>query len=148
MQLIDIVKTNELLYILNGRLSDALNRHLTRKFRAAGLDITTEQWGILVCLWNKDQQTQQSISVQTYKDKASITRLLDSLAKRDLIVRISDPSDRRINIIHLTEKGKELEEKAMTMVKESFDQAINGINHSDLLFTRDILFRLLNNIIT
>lgn len=147
MQLIDIVKTNELLYILNGRLSAALNRHLTRKFRAAGLDITTEQWGVLVCLWNKNKQTQQSISEQTYKDKASITRLLDSLAKRDLIVRISDPADRRINIIHLTDKGKEMEEKAMSMVKESFNQAIEGINHDDLLFTRDILLRLLNNII-
>jgi DNA-binding MarR family transcriptional regulator len=148
MQLIEIVKTNELLYILNGRLSAALNRHLNRKFRTAGLEITTEQWGVLVCLWNKDKQTQQAISEQSFKDKASITRLLDSLAKRDLIIRNSDPSDRRINIIHLTDKGKEMEEKAMTIVKESFNQAIDGINRDDLMFTRDILFRLLNNIIT
>ncbi|MFA5848586.1 MAG: MarR family transcriptional regulator [Bacteroidales bacterium] len=148
MQLIEIVKTNELLYILNGRLSAALNRHLNRKFRAAGLDITTEQWGVLVSLWNKDQQTQQSISEQTFKDKASITRLLDSLAKHGLIVRISDPADRRINIVHLTNKGKEMEEKAMELVKESFNQAIEGIDRTDLLFTRDILLKLLNNIIT
>lgn len=147
MQLIEIVKTNELLYILNGRLSSALNRHLNRKFRTAGLDITTEQWGVLVCLWNKDQQTQQSLSEQTNKDKASITRLLDALAKHELIVRQSDPADRRTNIIHLTAKGKEIEQKAMALVEESINQAIEGLSREDILFTRDITLRILNNLI-
>lgn len=147
MQLIDILKTNELLYILNGRLSAALNRHLNRKFRTAGLDITTEQWGVLVCLWSKDQQTQQALSEQTNKDKASITRLLDALAKHELIIRQSDPADRRTNIIHLTGKGKEIEQKAMVLVEESINQAIEGISKEDILFTRDITMRILNNLI-
>lgn len=147
MQLIELVKINELLSILNGRLSAALNRHLNRKFRAEGLDITTEQWGVLVCLWNKDCQTQQSISEQTFKDKASITRLIDGLTRHDLVARTSDPSDRRINIIQLTQKGKIMEERAMSLVKGSFDQAIGNINPKDLLFTRDILFKVLNNIL-
>ena len=76
MQLIDFVKTNELLSVLSGQLSASLNRHLNRKFRTAGLAITTEQWLVLMCLWNKDGQTQQSLSDQTSKDKTSITRLL------------------------------------------------------------------------
>lgn len=147
MQLNEIVKITELLSILNGRLSAALNRHLNRKFRAAGLDITTEQWGVLACLWNKDKQTQQSLSDQTFKDKASITRLIDGLSRHNLVIRLSDPSDRRLNIIHLTDQGKELEEKAMALVKESFNQAINNIDPKDLLFTREIMYKLLTNII-
>lgn len=147
MQLIDFVKTNELLSVLSGQLSASLNRHLNRKFRAAGLAITTEQWLVLMCLWNKDGQTQQSLSEQTSKDKTSITRLLDTLSKHGLVMRHPDPADRRINKIHLTQRGQELEDQAMEIVKESFDQAVSGISPKELLDAKDVIVKLLKNII-
>jgi DNA-binding MarR family transcriptional regulator len=146
MQLIEFVKTNELLSVLSGQLSASLSRHLNRKFRAAGLEITTEQWLVLVCLWNKDGQTQQSLSEQTSKDKTSITRLLDTLSKHGLIERHGDPADRRINKIHLTNKGHKMEERAMQIVKESFDQAVSGITPKELLDAKQVIVKLLNNI--
>ncbi|NCB96911.1 MAG: MarR family transcriptional regulator, partial [Bacteroidia bacterium] len=87
MQLNEFLKITELLDVLSGRLSASLNRLLNRKFREAGLDISSEQWLVLLSLWNKDKVTQQVISDQTAKDKASITRLLDVLSKHDLIER-------------------------------------------------------------
>ena len=146
MQLIEFVKTNELLSVLSGQLSATLNRHLNRKFRAAGLAITTEQWLVLVCLWNKDGQTQQSLSEQTSKDKTSITRLLDTLSKHGLIERHADPADRRINKIHLTSNGHKMEDRAMQIVKESFDQAVSGISSKELLSAKEVIIKLLHNI--
>ncbi|HCV15914.1 MAG TPA: MarR family transcriptional regulator [Rikenellaceae bacterium] len=146
MQLIEFVKTNELLSVLSGQLSASLSRHLNRKFRAAELEITTEQWIVLVCLWNKDGQTQQSLSEQTSKDKTSITRLLDTLSKHGLIERHGDPADGRINKIHLTNKGHKMEERAMQIVKESFDQAVSGITPKELLDAKQVIVKLLNNI--
>ncbi len=147
MQLLEFIEINELLSILNGRLSGAMNRYLSRRFKAEGLDLTTEQWSVMACLWNRDRLTQQTISELTYKDKASITRLLDTLERHNFIVRVSDPGDRRINLIHLTKNGTELEEKAMTIVKDAFQRAIEGIDHKDLLFTKEILYKVLNNIL-
>ncbi|MDD3273741.1 MAG: MarR family transcriptional regulator [Bacteroidales bacterium] len=147
MQLIDFVKTNELLAVLTGQLSTSLNRHLNRKFRAAELELTTDQWLVLMCLWNRDGQTQQSLSDQTSKDKTSITRLLDTLSKHNLIERHSDPTDRRINKIHLTNKGREMEDLAMQIVKESFEKAVSGISSKELLSAKEVIVKLLNNII-
>ncbi len=147
MQLKELVKLDELLSVLSGRISASINRHLNRRFRDAGLDITSDQWLIMVCLWNRDNLTQQEISDLTYKDKASITRLLDSMEKTRLIERLSDPTDRRINIVHLTSKGKEMEEIAMKIVKEAFSKAVDGIDPNDLLFTKNTLVRVLQNII-
>lgn len=146
MQLIEFIKTNELLSVLSGQLSASLSRHLNRKFRAAGLEITTEQWIVLVCLWNKDGQTQQSLSEQTSKDKTSITRLLDTLSKHSLIERRADPADRRINKIHLTDRGHKMEERAMQIVKESFDQAVSGITSKELRDAKEVIIKLLKNI--
>ena len=147
MQLNEFLKITELLDVLSGRLSASLNRLLNRKFREAGLEISSEQWLVLLSLWNKDKVTQQVISDQTAKDKASITRLLDVLSKHDLIERRPSSIDRRINLIHLTERGKEIESKAMEIVRDTFDQATSGISENELLFTREIVRRSLNNLI-
>ena len=45
--------------ILNGKVSTAINRKLYRNFRQNGIDITPEQWTILLALWEKDGVPQQ-----------------------------------------------------------------------------------------
>ena len=39
--------------ILNGKVSAAINRKLSRNFRQNGLEITPEQWTVLIFLWEK-----------------------------------------------------------------------------------------------
>ena len=98
--------------ILNGKVSAAINRKLIRNFRQNELDITPEQWTVLLFLWEKDGVTQQELCNATFKDKPSMTRLIDNMEKQHLVVRISDKNDRRTNLIHLTKSGKEIEDKA------------------------------------
>ena len=98
--------------ILNGKVSAAINRKLSRNFRQNGLEITPEQWTVLIFLWEKDGVTQQELCNATFKDKPSMTRLIDNMERQHLVVRISDKKDRRTNLIHLTKDGKELEERA------------------------------------
>ena len=61
--------------ILNGKVSAAINRKLSRNFRQNGLEITPEQWTVLIFLWEKDGVTQQELCNATFKDKPSMTRL-------------------------------------------------------------------------
>lgn len=146
MQLNALLDIKVFLSIINGRVSATVNRILNRRFKAEGLNITTEQWSVLTCLWEQDKQTQQFICEHTYKDKASITRLLDSLEKNGLVTRESDPRDRRINLIHLTEKGKTLEEVANRIVNESIEMATGNLDKQDIIFTLEILKKILDNI--
>ena len=64
--------------ILNGKVSAAINRKLSRNFRQNGLEITPEQWTVLIFLWEKDGVTQQELCNATFKDKPSMTRLIDN----------------------------------------------------------------------
>ena len=85
--------------ILNGKVSAAINRKLSRNFRQNGLEITPEQWTVLIFLWEKDGVTQQELCNATFKDKPSMTRLIDNMERQHLVVRISDKKDRRTNLI-------------------------------------------------
>ena len=83
--------------ILNGKVSAAINRKLYRNFRQNGLEISPEQWTVLIFLWEKDGVTQQELCNATFKDKPSMTRLIDNMERQHLVVRISDKKDRRTN---------------------------------------------------
>ena len=113
--------------ILNGKVSAAINRKLSRNFRQGGVEITPEQWTVLIFLWEKDGVTQQELCNATFKDKPSMTRLIDNMERQHLVVRISDKNDRRINQIHLTRTGKSIENKACQIANATLKEALEGI---------------------
>lgn len=131
--------------ILNGRVSSAINRTLHRNFRKNGLDITPEQWTVLIYLWEKDGVTQQELCNATFRDKPSMTRLLDNMEKLHLIVRISQESDRRVNLIHLTKTGKELEPKARVISNQTLKEALHGVKIEELRIIQDVLRKVFTN---
>ena len=95
-----------------------INRHFDARFRAAGIPITAEQWTVLASLWQKDKVPQQSLLHTVFRDKTSMTRLIDTLEKQGLVVRVPDTTDRRANLVYLTQQGKDLEQKASAVVDE------------------------------
>lgn len=131
--------------ILNGKVSMAINRKLSRNFRQEGIDISPEQWTILLSLWEKDGITQQELCNATFKDKPSMTRLIDNMERQHLVVRISDKNDRRSNLIHLTKTGRELENKAFRIANETLEQALSGINMDDLKIGQEVLRKVFLN---
>ena len=68
--------------LMSGKLSAAINRKLHRSFRKLSIDITPEQWTVLYYLWSRDGVTQQELCNVTFKDKPSMTRLIDNLEKQ------------------------------------------------------------------
>jgi len=131
--------------ILNGKVSAAINRKLYRNFRQNGLEISPEQWTVLIFLWEKDGVTQQELCNATFKDKPSMTRLIDNMERQHLVVRISDKNDRRTNLIHLTKTGKELEQNAHTIANKTLKEALLGINVDELRISQDVLRKIFYN---
>lgn len=117
---------------LNGKVSAAIYRQLYRDFKKNGLDITPEQWTILIYLWEKDGVKQQDLCDATFKDKPSMTRLLDNMEKQHLVVRISQESDRRTNLIYLTKTGKDLEGPTHKITKETLEFLLDGVTSEEL----------------
>ena len=131
--------------ILNCKVSTAINRKLSRNFRQEGVEITPEQWTILLFLWEKDGVTQQELCNATFKDKPSMTRLIDNMERQHLVVRISDKKDRRNNLIHLTKTGRELENKAYKIANATLEQALQGLSLEELKIVPEVLRKVFTN---
>ena len=137
---------NLIFAILNGKVSAAINRKLYRNFRLNGLEMTPEQWTVMIYLWEKDGVTQQELCNATFKDKPSMTRLIDNMERQHLVVRISDKKDRRNNLIHLTKTGKDVEPQARIVVSKTLKEALQGIEVKDLKISQDVLKKIFLNI--
>jgi len=136
----------ELFSVLNGKLSMIINRYLFGKFKEANLGVTVEQWTVLSCLWEQDKVTQQKLSEITFRDNPSMTRLIDNLEKRDLVVRVPDLTDRRANLIHLTQKGIDLEQRATEIVDCTVDKALDGFSEEEISVCRNVMKKILTNL--
>ncbi len=131
--------------ILNGKVSAAINRKLVRNFREAGLDITPEQWTVLLYLWEKDGVSQQELCNATFKDKPSMTRLIDNMEKINLVVRIASKDDRRTNLVHLTRLGRELEPEARRVSSLTLKEALQGVTSEELSISQEVLRKVFAN---
>ncbi|HLP05485.1 MAG TPA: MarR family transcriptional regulator [Paludibacter sp.] len=140
------IQNDELFDILVGKVSAAINRTFLRAFSAEGIEITTEQWSVLACLWQKDKVTQQVLCTLTAKDKPSMTRLIDKLEKSNLVTRVSDHTDRRINLIHLTNAGMALQEKATNIVNKIVAKTLGNITEEELNTSRAVLKKIMANL--
>ena len=140
------LQNDEIFNILVGKISTAINRTFLRAFVNEGMEITTEQWSVMACLWEKDKVTQQALCDITAKDKPSMTRLIDKLEKRNLVTRVSDHNDRRINLIHLTDAGIALQQKATEIVQMVATKTLNNITEEELNTSRVVLKKIMANL--
>ncbi len=130
---------------LVGRTSRAIIKRLTKKFADAGFDVSYEQWSILIHLYRKDGQTQQELSTIAVKDKAAITRLLNVLEKKNIVLRIPDRSDKRSKLVYLTHKAKSFRDDLMSLVEEMLEEAEQGISVEDMAQCKATLNKIFTN---
>ncbi len=88
------------------RLSRLLRHNLRRILGTAGLDVSPEQYFMLYKLHQKDGVPQAQLADPAFGDYPNMTRMIDGLEKKGLVVRKNDPEDRRRYMIMLTDKAR------------------------------------------
>lgn len=142
----DFMLDSELVFaVISGKVSSAINRRMNRDLHSEGLDITPEQWSVLMYLWQQDGVNQREIADGTYKDKPSITRLIDNLEKQGLLFRKQDNVDRRTNKIFLTKEGKELRDRARATTLKTMNTALRGLSREEVDQAQRLLRTIFKN---
>src|SRR6478609_1843534 len=139
-------RKGELYSVINGMASTAIARRLQKHFRQAGLEITIEQWSILYHLWLQDCLSQQELCNRTFRDKPSITRLVDNLEKQKLVKRIASKEDRRINLVCLTDAAKELQDQTIDLANQTMSEALVGVNKEEIEIVKQVFQRVYDNL--
>jgi DNA-binding MarR family transcriptional regulator len=139
-------KKGELYSFITGKASTAIARRLQKKFNTAGINLTIEQWSVLYHLWKEDGKSQQELCNATFRDKPSITRLVDNLEKLNLVNRVADEKDRRINKIYLTKQALKLQEETMQLAEQTLNDALEGVPPDQIEMCKHVLQKVYDNL--
>lgn len=93
-------------------LRPAIGR-LSRRLRQTALDgVTPSQLAAMATLYREGPMTLGRLAAAERVRPPTVTRMVDALEGGGLILRLSDPLDRRVCRVALTARGKRLLEKA------------------------------------
>lgn len=128
--------------ILNSRIKKCFFDRLQNN----GINITPEQFLVLDILWKEQSLSQQKIADIIQKDKNSVTKIIDSLEKKNLVIRVVDKNDRRINKIELTNEGMALEKITTKVAIDFMNDAVKDIDEKELDSFVNVMHKLKDNL--
>jgi DNA-binding MarR family transcriptional regulator len=108
------------------------------------LGLTYPQYLAMMVLWEGDGITVGDISARLLTDPGSLTPLLKRLETDGLLNRTRSKEDERVVQLYLTEQGKSLQQKAMSIPHCIL--AASGINLEQLLGMQQDLIKLRGNL--
>jgi len=125
------------LFLFLNIVHSSMKQLMSDSFRKGGFKLSPEQFLVMDTLWDEGVLTQQQIADITMRDKNSIVKLIDGLESRKLVKRISNPEDRRQNLIKVTPYSMKIRDDVETIAYESVYKIIGEISRDDLkLFVR------------
>ncbi|WP_213214833.1 MarR family winged helix-turn-helix transcriptional regulator [Roseibium polysiphoniae] len=124
------------------RLGFLSRGELTARFREAGHTVSAEEWALLIVLWEKGPQTPGDLASVTFKDRTTVTRLIDTMERKGFVTRSEDLRDRRRSIIDVSRYGAELKGSLIPIAKALLAQAIAGVSSEELETTTRTLRKI------
>jgi DNA-binding MarR family transcriptional regulator len=110
------------------------------------LNLTYPQYLAMLVLWEEDGITVSHISKRLLTDPGSLTPLLKRLESDDLLNRRRRKDDERVVELHLTEKGRTLQERAKDIPGCIVN--VSGQSVEDLMELKQQLITLRSNLKT
>ena len=133
-----------------GMLINSAHRAMTKRFvqnaMKSGLDISLDQWMVLGPIWQLESASQKELGEITLKDKTSITRLVDILEKKNLVVRVEDQIDHRIKRVILTNAGKQLFFDVLPIIEKTREEVRKNISDQDIETFKKVLSSIIVNL--
>jgi DNA-binding MarR family transcriptional regulator len=133
------------------RLEDDLGFLMARTHRAMRrwllshldpLDITYEQFRVLNALCDQDRVSQVNLAERVNADTTSLARMLDRMENAGLVTREAEPADSRVNLVTLTENGRQIMKRLIPVRDRALQTALQALNEKEV----NELKRLLNMI--
>jgi DNA-binding MarR family transcriptional regulator len=120
------------LIFLISKVYQKLILNLQKAFSDAHLEVTPIQAMVLFLLQKRDGASLTELSQGLMLENPTVTGLTDRLERLGYVKRADHPSDRRVYLVHLTEKGKKVASKALPIVKELNEEIKKGYSKEEI----------------
>lgn len=115
-----------------GKAMKFADMYICSEMAKEGFNLSRIQIVMLKILYQQGALPQSDLAFLTERDKASLTRLINTMEKKNLVARIPNPDDKRINMVHLTTNGEKLLTEVRPIMKRIIGEMQNGLSENDV----------------
>ncbi|OFY44402.1 MAG: hypothetical protein A2X18_02020 [Bacteroidetes bacterium GWF2_40_14] len=137
---------DESITFLINKTAQKFKLELSRKLKQSGLDISSDQWSVLIYLSEHDGPTQTDLAQKLHKDRSNLTRILDLMEKNLHIERFRNTTDRREYNVYITDRGKMLIPILKKTGNAVMKQALKGTDANEMKMAQSFLNKLFSNL--
>ena len=109
------------------------------------LGITAQQAGVLIMARLHEGPGVSQLAEKLDADAAGMTRLIDRLEAKGLVVRRPSTNDRRMVVVRLTREGEELTPELIAALRRTHQRLLEGIPDADVERLRELMRRVRDN---
>jgi DNA-binding MarR family transcriptional regulator len=125
------------------RVRAALTAAVDREM--ASWDISHDQWGVLLLLSSNKGDTAAELSREAGVDTGSMTRMLDRIEAKGLVVRTRSADDRRVVRLALSPAGRTVCDHMPAVMVSVLNRHLAGFSEAELETLKTFLRRMLSN---
>ncbi|QGY40215.1 MarR family transcriptional regulator [Pseudodesulfovibrio cashew] len=125
----DIEQTASYLIYRVGRL---LRIRVVQHFAEKGLDISPEQWELLLRIAEKGTPTLGDLADPLANDHPNVTRQVNGLVSLGLAVKTRHPEDRRSHVVSVSPQGQALINEHLPDLIEAKAEFFDGLDQNDV----------------
>lgn len=108
-------------------------------------ELSLNEWRVCATLRHQPSQRIGEVAHHTSIDASTLSRLIDVMIKRKLVVRERDSADARARSLHLTPKGEELVDRVIPLAQMYERVALAGLSADEANTLRGFLARIYDN---
>lgn len=128
------------------RTAKRVKAYAQAAFVEHGIDLTVDQWSVLKMIYEQGDLSHKELAECCEKDQPTLTRIIDLLIKKQYVIRVTHPTDRRSLQIHLTDLGKEQVIGLAPIVSTFRMKAWENLTEQDFIEFQRILNRIYDNL--
>ena len=132
------------LIFLISKVYQKLIINLQKSFSESRIEATPIQVMVLFFLQQNDGLSLTQISQGLMLENPTVTGLIDRLEKLGYVKRGDHPNDRRVYLVHLTEKGNKVANKALPIVKKLNQEIKKGYSKEEVENFKKVLIGAFN----
>ncbi|WP_298502732.1 MarR family transcriptional regulator [uncultured Maribacter sp.] len=127
------------------KTSKISKKYSQKEFDRINLGITIDQWVLLKIIEETAPISQKELADKSLRDPASITRTLDILEKKQLLLREPILNNRRQYNIILTSNGAKFVKNNIAMIKEHRKKSLEGFSKKEKELLKNLLLKIQKN---
>ncbi len=135
----DLLKFEKTLIPWIGKIAKFGSIYFKETLLEHGMHLSKEQFLVLKKLHEIDGRSQNDLAFITDRTKTALTRLINTMEKKELVFRAISKEDKRINHVFLSELGKKTFKEALPVVFKIIDELQSGISQKDIEKTIQVL---------